>query len=451
MNDQAIRFRIGVFMLLALILLAVLILMFGGLPTYFKKTTGYSLVFTNAPGIAPGTPVKRSGIRIGEVRTIKLDNVTGKVHVGIQIEEGYTLRTSDRPTIMQGLLGGDTSISFLPPEDPKKAEETMVEPGAVLAGQLQVDAATLLQKTTDLMPQAQEALIEIRKAFARLDKIGPDMEILFREIRDLTKATREGIPELGKTNDEIRELVKAAKSTIPDFKRTGDEIGNAARVIGKVGERVDVFLQSNEAKLAKTLDQVQEALKRVNDVLNEENQKNFSALLKNVRVGSEKLELLTRDAQGFLKEGTSAMKTMNETLMKTDELMATLRKATQSFSDKGPAMWKNIEETTINLNRSMADLREILQAVARSDGTVQRLLSDPGLYNNLNDSAAMVARILPRLDRVLRDVEIFADKIARHPESLGLGGVIRPSSGLKENPTIIPYYRMAPGYLIESK
>jgi len=42
---------------------------------------------------------------------------------------------------------------------------------------------------------------------------------------------------------------------------------------------------------------------------------------------------------------------------------------------------------------------------------------------------------------VLRDVEIFADKIARHPEQLGLGGVLRPSSGLKESPTIIPYYR----------
>jgi hypothetical protein len=40
----------------------------------------------------------------------------------------------------------------------------------------------------------------------------------------------------------------------------------------------------------------------------------------------------------------------------------------------------------------------------------------------------------PKIERVLKDVEIFTDKIARHPESIGLGGVVRPGSGLKDNP-----------------
>jgi len=47
-------------------------------------------------------------------------------------------------------------------------------------------------------------------------------------------------------------------------------------------------------------------------------------------------------------------------------------------------------------------------------------------------------RILPRVDRILRDIEVFADKIARHPESLGVGGAIRPNSGLKDPPNV-PY------------
>ena len=444
MNDQAIRFRIGVFILLALILLAVLILMFSGMPNYFKRTDSYTIVFANAAGIAPGTPLKRSGIRIGEVSNIELVNATGKVEVRIQVEQRYTLRKSDRPTLVQGLLGGDTSIAILPPDDPKLLDATVVAPGSVLDGYVQVDAATLLQRTTDLMPQAQEALIEIRKAFARLDKASPDLENIFRDFRELTKATREAFPELRKTNDEIRDLIRIAGKTIPDFKKTGDEIADAARKVGKVGERVDVFLQNNEDKLAKALDRIQDALKKVGDLLSDENQKNFSALLKNVRDGSDKLDNFAKDTQLFLKEGTSAMKTLNDKLAKTDRLIITLDKATQPLAERGPVMWKNLEDSTVNLNRTMADLRELLQAVGRSEGTMQKLLTDPALYNNLNDSAAMVSRILPRLDRVLRDVEIFADKIARHPESLGLGGVIRPGSGLKENPTVIPYYRVAP-------
>jgi phospholipid/cholesterol/gamma-HCH transport system substrate-binding protein len=89
-------------------------------------------------------------------------------------------------------------------------------------------------------------------------------------------------------------------------------------------------------------------------------------------------------------------------------------------------------------------VRELLQVIARGDGTVQKLLGDPGLYNNLNDSALMVTRILPRLDRVLRDIEIFADKLARHPELIGIGGAIRPSTGIKESPWSPPTYRIYP-------
>ena len=46
----------------------------------------------------------------------------------------------------------------------------------------------------------------------------------------------------------------------------------------------------------------------------------------------------------------------------------------------------------------------------------------------------MLVRIMPRLDRVMQDVEVFADKIARHPESLGVRGAVSPSAGLKEAP-----------------
>jgi hypothetical protein len=46
----------------------------------------------------------------------------------------------------------------------------------------------------------------------------------------------------------------------------------------------------------------------------------------------------------------------------------------------------------------------------------------------------MLVRIMPRLDRIMKDFETFADKLARHPEAIGLGGVVRPGSGLKDPP-----------------
>src|SRR5262245_21821945 len=107
MNEQNLRFRFGVFVLMSLILLAVLTILFGGFPSYFKKTDEYKIIFTNALGVAPGTPVRRSGVRIGEVRSVKLDNTTGKVEVIIRVDEVNVLPKGDRPTLQQSLIGGE--------------------------------------------------------------------------------------------------------------------------------------------------------------------------------------------------------------------------------------------------------------------------------------------------------------------------------------------------------
>ncbi len=56
MNEQAIRFRIGIFVLASLILLAVMITLFGGFPNYFKHLDTYTIVFKDAQGVAPGPP-----------------------------------------------------------------------------------------------------------------------------------------------------------------------------------------------------------------------------------------------------------------------------------------------------------------------------------------------------------------------------------------------------------
>src|SRR5262249_15850882 len=116
-----------------------------------------------------------------------------------------------------------------------------------------------------------------------------------------------------------------------------------------------------------------------------------------------------------------------------------LQRVMKPFGEKGPSILKNVDEAADNLNKTLRDMRELVGVVGRNDGTIQRLLSDPALYNNLNDTAIIATKILPRLARVMRDLEIFSDKLARHAELLGLRGAIVPSVGLKESPSVIPY------------
>src|SRR5207244_9726596 len=125
--------------------------------------------------------------------------------VTIHVDSRFNPRTSDWPTVVEGLLGGDTSIAFLSPPEDQKGEVALVEPGAILEGYTQADAQTLVQKTSEVMPQAEEAMKEVRKVFTKLDKMMPLLESTFKEYQEIGKAARETMPELRKTNEEIRE------------------------------------------------------------------------------------------------------------------------------------------------------------------------------------------------------------------------------------------------------
>src|SRR5579884_2871274 len=114
MTEQGMRFRIGLFVLASLVLLCGLVTLFGSFPSLFKHQNEYVVTFADAPNIGAGTPVRRSGVRIGEVKDIDLDQDSGEVRVHLLIERHYTLRRNEHPTLVQGLLGSDASIDLVP-------------------------------------------------------------------------------------------------------------------------------------------------------------------------------------------------------------------------------------------------------------------------------------------------------------------------------------------------
>src|SRR5947209_20495616 len=130
MTEQGMRFRIGLFVLLSLVLLATLVTLFGSLPSLFKQYHEYVVTFADAPGVNVGTPVRRSGVRIGEVKSVDLDHDTGEVRVGLLVERPYKLHKNEQPVLVQGLLGSDTCIDVVPQQH--DADRTPVEPGSTV-------------------------------------------------------------------------------------------------------------------------------------------------------------------------------------------------------------------------------------------------------------------------------------------------------------------------------
>src|SRR5262245_36819944 len=213
MSDRAVQFRIGLFVIAALIVLAVLITMFGSFPRLFTARDRYFVDLPAAPGVGPGTPVRRLGVRVGEVEDVQIED--GKVRVTVVIERQQQLKDNETPVLTRGMLG-DAAIDFLPKKEDKEAK--VIPPGAELQGAVQVDVPQVLTKAGELAPQ------------------------------------------IGQSLDDIGGLARDARKTVPEVDKATQELRLAARNWGSLGERLNVLVRANEDKLVKTLENLNKTL-----------------------------------------------------------------------------------------------------------------------------------------------------------------------------------------------
>ena len=79
MADRGMRLKLGAFIGGTLAVLAGLVVFFGRAPELFSNKARYDILFPEAPGVAPGTPIRKSGVPIGQVDAIDLDAETGQL------------------------------------------------------------------------------------------------------------------------------------------------------------------------------------------------------------------------------------------------------------------------------------------------------------------------------------------------------------------------------------
>jgi ABC-type transporter Mla subunit MlaD len=507
MSDSAnrgLRLRLGALVLMALLLLGTMVFMFGSLPGYFKRTTTYTVRFTDAPGLTAGAPVRRSGVKIGEVREVRLDEETGIVRVRLAIDAPYRLRRSEQATLVAGLLGSDAAIDFIPKpvEDGEPVDRAAIEPGAELVGFQAATVNTLLRDAKGVVPTSQEALNDIRKSAARLEKFVarleksiPLAEETLREYRDLAKSANRQIPEIEKTNREVRDFIRTTREVIPDVQKTLDEyrlvaqeirrafpdlmktnreiqdvaksvrdeirdlvadtrriineanklvpvvrsniedIGSAARQAQRLLEDVDRVVLENKDTFREALVKLDKNLAQALKLLDDANIREVERTIKNIATGTDSLPRLSKNAEELMAEARTTLRRLSDTLVKVDGAITDVQKITKPLSARAESVTRSLDEALGKVNASLTDVQSLLKALDRENGTVRKLLTDPSLYNNLDRAAIAFNRIFPQVDQILKDVGVFTDKIARHPERLGVGGAIRPDTGLKGPPT----------------
>lgn len=354
MTDRQLQFRVGLFVLIAVGLIGVMVFQFGEVTALWQKSYQLAVHFESAPGIHAGSPVKMSGLTIGSVRAVKLDEHRGGIGVILDIKDQFPLRANAQALLSTSLLG-DSVIEFTP-----GTGRDLLQAGTMLEGQMPSDPFSIVNK---LDTKFSTALASFEQTSSEWRKVGENIN---------------GLLDTNRGN--VNEVVENAANALHEFTQT---MQAANKLLGDPKTQSD--LRQTLAALPELANETRQTITLARRTL-ESAQKNFDNL---------------------------------------QDVTDPLSKAA------GPMMTK-LDRTLTNLDQLSSELAVLAKVAAKEDGSLRKLASDPELYRNLNRSAESLSILLNNLDPIVRDMQIFSDKIARHPELMGVSGAWRGSSGLKE-------------------
>jgi phospholipid/cholesterol/gamma-HCH transport system substrate-binding protein len=220
------------------------------------------------------------------------------------------------------------------------------------------------------------------------------------------------------------------------------DIQDLARTVRPAVDDLRATLRRLEPEIGGAAKAARQTFESVNDILTPENRKQITELFKNANAVAVAIVRITATLTSLLDTAEKTLKNVDTQITAAGGVIADVRAVTRPLAAKSESLVAGVVDTADQLNKTLAEVRLLLRTFAKENGTIQKLLTDPAVYQNLDDAAGSLARVMARAEKITRDLEVFADKIARRPELIGVGGAVRPSSGLKDLPgTSLPSYR----------
>jgi phospholipid/cholesterol/gamma-HCH transport system substrate-binding protein len=369
-NERVMQFRIGMFVIVAGLVLTMLIVWFGESPTLFRDTRFLVARYEQAPGVKEGIPVRKNGIRIGEVIGIQFDDRPGQpegVLVTLAIESKYHLRAGAVPRITRGLIG-DVWIDMQPGTgtEPLRTSRT---PEAALR---QIVEGSITPDPSNALAAAAE---------------------VFQDARPTLKAIEAAANGLAAITDKAGDV----EGLVSSFRAMGEKVGALA-------DQLNEALGENAGELGPTLVNLRKASEAFTATLDPKTQANLKAAAADLASGTARLNQMLNDVAplaGDLAGGPDHRPTtaLGQTFARAGRVVYDVQLLTNTLRDPNGRL---------NMN-----------------GSIQRLLTQPDLANNLNGLATSAGRVLAMAERTLANFNRFAERVANDPSIISRGALSR--------------------------
>lgn len=368
MNERVMQFRIGMFVIVAGLVLTMLIVWFGESPQLFRDRVYVVVHYQEAPGVAEGIPVRKSGIRVGEVTSIVFDdrpNQADGVLVTLSLDRKYKIKAGSVPQITRSLIG-DVTIDLQPGSGPGLIPTSSSPIGApVVEGSVTADPSKALAAATQAFEKAGSTLESIDLA-------------------------ANGIAKMTQNAEKIGEFLNT-------WDKTGRNVSSAAA-------RIDGFISANENDFKPAIANLRQVSQKLNETLDGPTQIALKTGIDRFSSSFARFDAnMSSSAPMFRDLGASA------TTMPSTDFGQVMRRLNVICGDVGLL--------TRTLNNGQGGLNP--------DGSIQKLVMRSELYDNVNRMAVTANDAFASFKPILASFRVFAEKVARDPSSISRGALQR--------------------------
>lgn len=352
MNDRTRHIIVGLTGIGGIIGLAGLLMLFGYVPDWLEKGYIVKVQMPDASGLTPGSRLKLNGIDIGKVQDVHLrEPMSLGVVITAKVNEEYSLPVGVKASVTPTFLGGSPALDFDVSHltDPEIAmlprDGTAVVNGAAasITGQLATQLKTALDR-----PMA-----EMTRLVDSFEQLAGDWSAVARNLKTIT--------------DPVSPADVDASG--------GEKMGNVTTVLARADQR---------------LADMKETLAGINSLINDPAMREDLKLsLANLKDASGTIKEVSTDTQALISKAGGSVD-------KVDTLLDSAKGNLDQLTKRYVAVADDMSGTIMAMRKTIDQVRE-------GDGTIGKLINDPALYNNLNES-------VKKLDSALIDMKLLIQK-----------------------------------------
>jgi phospholipid/cholesterol/gamma-HCH transport system substrate-binding protein len=351
MDERVVQARVGIVVISALILTAILIVLFGDVPSMFHSGKIIRVRFINAPGVAKGTPVRKSGILVGRVSKVEFIKNSPDVLVTLNLHAGTQIYENEICKINNSSLLGDAFIEFVPGI---KTAQKLIPNGAEIKG---LSSRNPLEMLSGLENDLQRTLHSLSSASDQFGKLGQQLNKMVTD----------------QDEEQFHRIINKSEQTLDSIHTTMNKVNH---ILGD---------EAMQDKLKKGLDEIPEIVEQTRDTLTE-----IQIAVRHADRNLQNLEGLT----GPLGEhGADIVNRLDSSLEQFDDVMNQFHIFTNRLNSQdgtigqlmnNPSLYNNLNRAALNIERVATQLQPIMGDIRVFSDKIARDPAQLGLAGALH-------------------------------------------------------------------